>query len=128
MVPRPEDLQIETPASKDPFAIAARPIGSLLQFAPQQTYGHRVKVVSTITYNSPGRSGRLSPGRRTGAWQKSRPGKPNALQLGDQVEVLGFVSEGDYTPVTLQDATFQKEFPPPSPAARPGGIDDWMKC
>ena len=50
MVPRPEDLVIELPAPPDPFSVAARPIGSLLQFAPQETYGHRVKVAGTVIY------------------------------------------------------------------------------
>ncbi len=54
MVPRPDDLKIETPAPKDPFAISARSIGSLLQFAPQETYGHRVKVTGTVSYFEPG--------------------------------------------------------------------------
>ena len=43
MVPRAEDFVVELPAPQDPFAIAARPIGSLLQFAPQEAYGHPVK-------------------------------------------------------------------------------------
>ena len=37
MVPRPEDFVVERPALQDPFAIASRPIGSLLQFAPQRS-------------------------------------------------------------------------------------------
>src|SRR5262249_28202030 len=55
MVPRAEDLVIETGAPREPFAIAARPIGSLLQFAPQEAYGHRVKVAGTLIYYEPGR-------------------------------------------------------------------------
>src|SRR5581483_10099017 len=55
MAPRPEDLRIETPAAADPFGIAPRAIGSLLQFTPRETYGHRVKVAGTVIYQEPGK-------------------------------------------------------------------------
>jgi hypothetical protein len=64
MVPRSEDLVIEIPAPKDSFAIPTRPIGSLLQFTPQQTYGHRVKVVGTVIYFEPGRVMFLQDGQQ----------------------------------------------------------------
>ncbi len=54
MVPRPEDFAIELPAPENPFAIATRPIGSLLQFAPQEAFGHPVKVAGTVIYFEPG--------------------------------------------------------------------------
>jgi signal transduction histidine kinase len=113
MVPRPEDLEIKVPAPKDPFAIAARPIGSLLQFAPQETYGHRVKVVGTVIYYAPGEAIFLQDGEQGVEVQTE---EHNPLQLGDRVEVLGFVSQGEYTPV-LQDATYRKISPgrPPEP-------------
>jgi hypothetical protein len=54
MVPQPDDLVIEIPTPTEPFAIPARPIGSLLQFNPQEPYGHRVKVTGTVIYYEPG--------------------------------------------------------------------------
>ena len=54
MVPRADDLKIEIPAAKNPFAATAQPIGSLLQFTPQESYGHRVKLVGTVIYFEPG--------------------------------------------------------------------------
>jgi signal transduction histidine kinase len=114
MVPRPEDLEIKLPAPKEPYAIAARPIGSLLQFAPQETYGHRVKVAGTVIYYSPDGTLFLQDGEQ-GVEVQTRERDP--LELGDRVEVLGFVSQGEYTPV-LQDAVYRKISPgqPPSPA------------
>lgn len=114
MVPRPEDLEIKTPAPADPFDIAARPVNSLSQFAPQETYGHRVKVVGTVIYFVPGEFLFLQDGEQGVAVQTQAR---NPLQLGDQVEVLGFVSQGEYTP-QLQDATYQKTSSgrPPVPA------------
>ena len=115
MVPRPEDLLIEMPAPADPFAVAARPIGSLLQFAPQETYGHRVKVAGTVIYHDPGRVFFLQEGEQ-GVQVQTQEREP--LQVGDRVEALGFVSEGEYTPI-LQDAIYRRVATglPPEPAS-----------
>ena len=114
MVPRPDDLVIEKPASPNPFSVAARPIGSLLQFAPLETYGHRVKVSGTVIYYEPGRALFLQEGEQ-GVEVQTR--ESAALQLGDNVEALGFVSQGEYTP-RLQDAIYRKvsSGQPPAPA------------
>ena len=113
MVPKPEDLEITQRTPQDLFAIGARPIGSLLQFAPQETYGHRVKVAGTVTYYEPGKTIFLQDGEQGVEIQTTERGP---LQVGDWVEVLGFVSQGEYTPM-LQDATYRKisTRPPPNP-------------
>jgi signal transduction histidine kinase len=114
MVPRPDDLVIEQPAPPEPFAIPTRPINSLLQFALHETYGHRVKVAGTLIYYEPGRMLVLQEGDQGLEVQTQ---ERDALTLGDRVEVLGFVSQGEYTPV-LQDAVYRKMASgiPPAPA------------
>ena len=114
MVPRPEDLVMESPAPSDPFAIAARPIGSLLQFTPQESFGRRVKVAGKVIFYEPGKEVFLQEGDQ-GVEVQTRGQEP--LALGDQVEALGFVSQGDYTPV-LQDGIYRKlaAGPPLAPA------------
>lgn len=114
MVPRPDDLEIKIPATKDPFAVATRPLGSLLQFAPQSTYGHRVKLAGVVTYFEPGVEFFLQDGQH-GVEVETKETKP--LRPGDEVEVMGFVSQGDYTPV-LQDAVYRRisTNEPPTPA------------
>ena len=104
MVPRPEDLVIEIPALKDPFAISTRPIGSLLQFTPQETYGHQVKVAGTVIYYEPGKVLFLQEGEQGLEVQTK---ERELLELGDRVEALGFASQGEYTPL-LQDAIYRK--------------------
>jgi signal transduction histidine kinase len=104
MVPRPADLSVEIPATANPFSAAARPIGSLLQFAPQATYGHRVKVAGTVIYFEPGSALFLQDGGY-GVEVLTKDREP--LALGQQVEALGFVSQGAYTP-QLQDAVYRK--------------------
>lgn len=104
MVPRPADLVIERPAPRDPFSVVTRPIGSLLQFAPEETSGHRVKVAGTVIYYEPGNVLFLQE-EEQGVEVKTQ--ERESLQLGDKVEALGFVSQGDYTPA-LQDAIYRK--------------------
>ena len=114
MVPRPDDLKIEIPAPKNPYAISERPIDSLLQFTPQKTFGHRVKVAGTVIYFEPGAAIFLQSGEH-GVEVQTKERVP--LKVGEQAEVLGFVNQGDYTPL-LQDAVYRKisETVPPSPS------------
>ena len=104
MVPRPDDFTIVIPASKNPFAVAAQPISSLLQFTPQESYGHRVKLAGTVIYFEPGAGLFLQTGHH-GVEIQTKERVP--VQLGEQVEALGFVSQGVYTPL-LQDAIYRK--------------------
>jgi PAS domain S-box-containing protein len=114
LVPRAEDLTIEKAPPIEASAIPVRDIGSLLQFAPQGSYGHRVKVAGTVVYQKPGTALYIENGHY-GLFVQTRQKDP--LQLGDQVEVLGFPSQGQYTPF-LQDALYQKvgSVPPLEPA------------
>lgn len=123
MVPRPEDLVIEFPAPVDPFAVSQRPIGSLLQFAPQESYGHRVKVSGTVIYYESGKVLFLQEGEQ-GVEVQTR--ERDGLQEGDVVEALGFVSQGDYTPV-LQDAVYRKISAGPLPAPAVVTPDEALK-
>ena len=104
LVPRAEDLVVKQPAPVDPFAIRARPVASLLQFAPQESFGHRVKVAGNVIYFEPGLKLFLQDGEQ-GIEVQTTSHEP--LQLGDRVEALGFVVQGEYTPV-LQDAIYRK--------------------
>ena len=110
MVPRPEDLVVEVPGPDDPFAVPARPIDSLLQFKPHESYNHRVKVAGTVIYFEAGKLLFLQDGDE-GIEVQTDGGEP--LGLGDRVEALGFMSHGDYTP-GLQDATYRKVSSGPS--------------
>ena len=104
MVPRPGDLVLEVPPPGDPFATETRPIGSLLRFTPRESYGHRVKLADTVIYFEAGKLLVLQDGDQ-GVEVQTQGREP--LALGDRVEALGFVSQGDYTPV-LQDAIYRK--------------------
>ena len=104
MVPRAADVAVEIPAPAEPFAIPAQNIGSLFQFAPQGTYGHRVKITGTVTYFQPG-SALYVQNENYGLFVQTK--STAALPLGERVEVLGFAAPGQYTPA-LQDASYRK--------------------
>lgn len=104
MVPRAQDLIMEREAPENPFAVPTRPVASLLQFNPKESYDHRVKIVGTVTCFDPGRLLVLQSGDQ-GVEVETRSVEP--LALGDSVEALGFVSHGDYTPI-FQDAIYHQ--------------------
>jgi len=87
MVPRAEDLVVETAAPKQPFVGPVQDIGSLLQFMPQGTYGHRVQLAGTVIYQQPD-NGIYIQNDRYGLFVQTRLKTP--LNIGDLVEVLGF--------------------------------------
>ncbi len=111
MVSRPADLVIEKPAPANPFAIPTQTLESLLRFTPQGTFGHRVKVVGTVTYQEPGRALFIQD-EQGGLYAQTRQRTP--VQAGDRVEVLGFTAKGEYTPM-LQDAFYRKIAPGAAP-------------
>jgi signal transduction histidine kinase len=113
MVSRTEDLLVQVPAPANPYAVPAHPIGSLLQFAPHESFGHRVKIEGTVIYDDPGKTLYLQDGNE-GVEVQSKATGP--LEIGDRVEAVGFASQGDYTPY-LQDAIYQRiaAGPPPPP-------------
>lgn len=115
LIPRPEDLILEKASSPEPFDIPAQTIGSLLRFAPQGIFGHRVKVTGAVVYQEPGKAIFIADGPE-GLYCQSHLTTP--LEPGDRVEVLGFPAKGEYTP-KLEDAIYRKTGagPPPAPDA-----------
>jgi PAS domain S-box-containing protein len=122
LIPRPEDLAIETPAPPDPFNIPARPMEQLLQFAPQGSYGHRVKVVGTVIYREDDDVLYIED-ETEGLYVETKQAGP--LVPGDRVEVLGFPAKGEYTPM-LQDALFRKVGVDALPVPDPVTADEAM--
>jgi len=112
LVPKAEDVTVEIPAATNPFAIPARKISSLFRFAPQGTYGHRVKISGTVTCFQP-RSGLYVQDENYGLFAQTKSAAP--LGIGERVEVLGFAAPGQYTPM-LQDAIYRSAGPGTVPA------------
>jgi signal transduction histidine kinase len=103
-VPHDIPIQIEVPAPTDPFAEPLRPLGNLMNFTQEGSYGHRVHVQGVVTRNQPGELLFIRDGALGLRVQTSQLGE---LQPGDKVEILGFPKLGNYSPM-LEDAVFRK--------------------
>jgi signal transduction histidine kinase/uncharacterized protein YdeI (BOF family) len=112
-IPHDVPIQIETPAPADPFSEPLSALDSLMHFAQDGSYGHRVHVRGVVTRYQPGefifiRDGELALRVQTSQWGELKP--------GDEVEISGFPKEGNYSPI-LEEAVFRKQAsgsPPPS--------------
>jgi PAS domain S-box-containing protein len=124
LVPRPADFVVEKPAPGNLSTIPAQTIASLLQFTPQGTYGHRVKVLGIVSYQHLGETLFIQD-ENQGLFVQTRQMLP-PLKPGDRVEVLGFPSQGQYTP-TLQDAVYRKIHSGFEPEPVSIGLDEVLK-
>jgi signal transduction histidine kinase len=108
-------VPIVTIAPAPPLSPDDTPMPSvrLLQFAPRGIYGHRVHVRGVVIYHHRGQAFWMRDGAR-GLLVESR--QTEALEPGDEVDVLGFPHGGVYTPM-LQDAVYRKRTSgsPPGP-------------
>jgi signal transduction histidine kinase len=111
-IPHDVRIQIETPAPTDPFSEPLRALDSLMHFAQDGSYGHRVHVRGVVTRYQSGefifiRDGELALRVQTTQWGDLKP--------GEEVEISGFPKEGNYSPM-LEEAVFRKQasgLPPP---------------
>lgn len=93
------DLQVERAAPPEPFALPARPFGSLLQSTLDDDLDALIKVRGVVTARH-GLEVFLSDGTR-GLRLFCR--SEERVSAGDEVEALGFIGRGAYSPV-LEDA------------------------
>jgi signal transduction histidine kinase len=88
-----------------PAAIPLRKISTLLKYAPEKKFGHRVKVQGVVTLQQPGQSLFITD-ETQGLYIQTEDATP--VQPGDRVEVLGFPLPSGYVSPVLQDAVFRK--------------------
>lgn len=104
-VPRGVGIVIEKPPPRDPFGGTPYPVATLFQFE-QLTgiHGHRVHVRGVVVYNRPGAALWVRDGDRS---LRIETTQRDAMQPGDEVDVVGFPAHGGYSAV-LEDAVFRK--------------------
>ncbi|MCX6924262.1 MAG: sensor histidine kinase, partial [Verrucomicrobia bacterium] len=103
-VPPDEPVVVRAPAPVAPEDIPLRSIASLMRFDPEEVQGHRVRVRGVVTHVEPEHDfwiHDVQKGLRVDSPQTGH------LAAGTEVEVLGFVSRGGYTPV-LEDAVYRE--------------------
>lgn len=113
-VPGRQFLEVEQAAPADPFALPLRTVETLLQFSPDPTIGHRVRLQGVVTSTQP--TGPTWVRDATGA-VLLKDHDEQQLTPGDLVDVVGFPAEGPYSPV-LTGAALRKIGPgqPPTPS------------
>ena len=101
--PSLDQIKVLKPAAADPFSLPLHPIDSLLQLERQEQYARRVRVQGRITLEWSGRWVFLTG--ETGSLAVAAT-QPTGLKLGQMVDVVGFPTFGDYSPL-LQDPIFR---------------------
>ncbi|HUG44388.1 MAG TPA: response regulator [Acidobacteriota bacterium] len=102
-VPDVRHVILEKDAPENPLEAPVRSISSLFRFSPEGTPGQIVRVQGVVLHQSPGRW--LVIRDATGGIV-AQTTQMTAVSIGDVVDVAGFPSIGDYSPV-LQDSIFQ---------------------
>jgi signal transduction histidine kinase len=101
-------LTVLTPAPTEPFTRPVQPVSSLLQFNPHQDWEHRVHVRGVLTFARPS-DGEFFVRDRTGGvyvTSSSLAARTAAVRVGDEVDVVGFATASNYSPM-LEDAELQ---------------------
>ena len=111
-VPRGLGIEILSPPSDYSFDGKPRPVESLLRFEQTQlNQGHRVHVRGVVVHYKPGFALWLRDGDHS---LQIETKLVDALEPGDEVDVLGFPVLGEYSPI-LEDAVFRKRSRQPTP-------------
>ena len=96
MVPGIANAKVIQGAPADPFAVPTTSVDQIGRFSTQAAEVHRVKVQGVITARFPGR-GLFLMDPSGGVYAESQDGSP--VEAGDEVEVIGFPSSGNYSTV-----------------------------
>lgn len=96
-VPRLSFIKVEAPAREVPLS-------QLLRFSPGEGTRHRVRVRGVVGFQQPGNALFL---QSQGKGLRVLTHQATPLEIGDQVDVLGFPAMGDSAPV-LEDAVFHR--------------------
>ncbi len=99
----PEGMQTLGKGAANPFQLAITPIQELGRFSPDIEVGHRVHIKGVVTLNLPGEAIYVQDAT-SGVIARTTLGDP--IRAGDEVEIVGFPSLGQFTP-TIEDAIYR---------------------
>jgi PAS domain S-box-containing protein len=97
-------IRVLEPAPADPFATATIPIKAVATFDPDRLAGRRVKVHGVVTLPIAGQGFYLQDD--TGGI-RVQTGLTNEVQIGEEMDVLGFPSLGEFSP-GLEEASYRR--------------------
>jgi diguanylate cyclase (GGDEF)-like protein len=97
-------FQILQHGAADPFALPIRLAATVMRYTPDMVPGHRIRMRGVVTAN---RNGRLISIADSSHGLFIRTNNARDLKVGDLIDVAGFPSMGEYTPV-LEDVIYRK--------------------
>jgi signal transduction histidine kinase len=104
-VPSGVKIVAESPPPEKPFGGQPSPVASLFRFEQlAEKKGHRVHVRGIVVHHRPGAVLWVRDGDRS---LRVETAQSEALQTGDEVDVVGFPARREYS-AELEDATFKK--------------------
>ncbi len=104
LIPSKSFVRVVTPGAVDPFELPTEIIANVLRSVPGDEPIHRRKTRGVVTFQSPGKALYLHDG--TGNVCVRSP-QLTPLELGDEVEVVGFPGAAGYLP-GIEDAVYRK--------------------
>ena len=120
LVPSTNQITIMKAAAADPFAISVNPIQELMRFRAQGLEESRVRVRGVVTLMRSNRSLFIQEGTNGLCVELQ---EPQARAVGDLVDVVGFPSIGDFTPI-LRNALCRRCGTGPTPLASPARAEE----
>src|SRR5207249_154844 len=99
-----DDIAIIQGPTSNPFTLPVSRIADLMSYSSVDQLWKRVHVRGVATWVRPGHG--LCIQDETGAVEM-RSWQDSAVEPGDRLDVIGFISRGGYSPL-LEDGTFQK--------------------
>jgi PAS domain S-box-containing protein len=113
-VPSLAQMEIEEKGNAA-FGLPVRDVESLLRFTPKGAPGHRVRVQGAVTFAGPGAALVIEDSTQG---IQVETAQETSVRPGDRLDVVGFPSLGEYTPV-LTDAIYRRLGPGPEPTPMP---------
>ena len=103
-VPQGEPIKVIETGAINLNALPVRSIQSLLEFNPNQTYAHQVRVRGVVIHSQPGEGLWI---REDGGGTRIYCDEKESLPPGTEVDVFGFLKRGEYGPA-IEDAVIRK--------------------
>jgi signal transduction histidine kinase len=114
-IPRGCEVEILHPGPAAPFKEPVHPLSSLLEYSPDDAFGHRLHVRGTVIHQEPGQGIWIQEGK----WgARIQTAQTDQLASGDQIDVLGFPVYDSHEPI-LEDCVFHKLSSGPKPVPVP---------
>jgi diguanylate cyclase (GGDEF)-like protein len=110
-------------AATDPFSLPVREITTVMRYTPDVVPGHRIRLKAVVTANRDGRLISIADDNH-GLFIRTRNARD--LKVGDLIDVAGFPSMGEYSPV-LEDVVYKKIGTSPLPAPVDVNANDMFK-